>query len=147
MIAASLKPLQILTTICRICGNLRDQMIAASLKLGELNERRLADFNLRDQMIAASLKHRMNFQSTRKIESSPRSNDRGIIEALHDHCVAVRATQSPRSNDRGMIEALALDLLRGTSGDGSPRSNDRGIIEAGGSPRESPRHDAISAIK
>ena len=45
--------------------------------------------------------------STHHSEFSPRSKDRGLIEATSDRDLSAASTVSPRSKDRGLIEAWA----------------------------------------
>ena len=60
---------------------------------------------------------------------SPRSNERGPVEAACSDPAPPPAPASPRSNERGPVEASALG---GHSADtaSSPRSNERGPVEA-----------------
>src|SRR5437016_3739669 len=103
-------------------------------------------------MIAASLKHKGCDESKSQGLPFPRSDDRGLIEALRwtlapdsatyfrDQMIAaslkphtlpsiIRIPSFPRSDDRGLIEARRpwQDQKWGCS---FPRSDDRGLIEA-----------------
>ena len=60
---------------------LRDHLIAASLKLESGTVVARACLTLRDHLIAASLKHYVLQMENRRVVSSPRSSDRGLIEA------------------------------------------------------------------
>ena len=61
--------------------------------------------------------------------ATPRSNDRGPIEARFRPPLPPRGRGTPRSNDRGPIEASHQNCDRSQPA-GTPRSNDRGPIEA-----------------
>src|SRR5438094_167856 len=91
------------------------------------NERRpleAAPPSLRGLTTAAPLKRRSRVATHARCATSPRSNDRGPIEAQK-----IAATEgaalvgSPRSNDRGPIEAVRLGRQPQHLVD-SPRSND-----------------------
>ena len=75
---------------------------------------------------------------------SPRSPDRGSVEAICPRTTSRRSAGSPRSPDRGSVEAPTVTSRRSWRGE-SPRSPDRGSVEAVGAGaraarrRQSPR--------
>gem|GEM_PF-3014353 len=80
LIAAPLKP-EASTGSIGPRDSLRDQLIAAPLKLEEQSEEFYRPLRLRDQLIAAPLKHLLRSSMGPSRSTSPRSIDRGPIEA------------------------------------------------------------------
>ncbi len=111
-------------------------MNVAQLKLSgaALCRRRGERFHVR--MNVAQLKHNPFSQFCHTLNSFPRSNERGSIEAHRRFEPVKPDDEFPRSNERGSIEAQPGIACSGVGSYTFPRSNERGSIEA---PRIYPR--------
>jgi len=85
---------------------------------------------LRDHVIAAPLKRLGETRNRKPIRCSPRSRDRGPVEALPNRRKSCPVRDSPRSRDRGPVEASSLRARPARAPSLSPRSRDRGPVEA-----------------
>ena len=113
-------------------AGLRDRKIAASLKRGSRGGRLARRAGLRDRKIAASLKPRLSRRKRLDDHASPRSKDRGLIEAPVTS--KRRAAKRPRLRDRKIAASLkrCSDVAHGYN---RPRLRDRKIAASLKPPR------------
>src|SRR5690606_24970130 len=86
-------------------------------------------WNLRALRSAASLKHEIRVTSRSSAHLSPRSSERGLVEARLAGPTLPASRRSPRSSERGLVEAPPGGRLPSTPYR-SPRSSERGLVEA-----------------